>query len=30
MGVVMMELHNNWKWVVLTVVIELHCRYGEL
>jgi hypothetical protein len=27
MGVIIMELHNSWKWVVL---IELQLSYNEL
>jgi hypothetical protein len=34
MGVVIMELHNSWKWVVLIELQlscnELHCIYNEL
>jgi hypothetical protein len=34
MGVIIMELHNSWKWVVLIELQlsynELHCIYGEL
>lgn len=30
MAIVVMELHNSWKWVFLTKLHKLHCIYGEL